>query len=113
MPQFIDPSGNSTFGLGVCARCWQKFPLGELHSDPNSPGLKVCIDDLDQYDPYRLPARKTENITLRFNRPDTDLTPGQPAPLPAERATPDGEIRVVQGGEIRVIQDDPLDGDIA
>lgn len=82
MPIFIDPTGLSTYGIGVCARCWRKFPLEELHSDPNTPGLKVCEDDIDQYDPYRLPARRTEDIHLRFNRPDEQLTDGGSNPNP-------------------------------
>jgi hypothetical protein len=35
----------------------------------------VCKADLDQYDPYRLPARQTEDITLPFTRPDVPLEP--------------------------------------
>ena len=41
--------------------------------DPNFPGMRVCKDDVDQFDPWRLPAIKTENITLRFPRPDTSV----------------------------------------
>jgi hypothetical protein len=48
--------------------------LSELSPDPNYPGLMVCEEDRDEYDPYRLPARQTENITLRFPRPDTPLS---------------------------------------
>jgi hypothetical protein len=33
----------------------------------------VCIDDLDVLDPWRLPARETEVITLPFVRPDTNI----------------------------------------
>jgi hypothetical protein len=47
--------------------------LDDLYSDPNYPGLRVCLEDLDQYDPWRLPARQTEDISLRFPRPDTSL----------------------------------------
>ena len=42
MPRFIDPSGQPTFGLGICARCSRKFPLAALHPDPNYPALMVC-----------------------------------------------------------------------
>jgi hypothetical protein len=47
--------------------------------DPNFPGMRVCKVDLDNFDPWRLPARQTENITLRFARPDVSvaLTPNQ------------------------------------
>jgi hypothetical protein len=47
--------------------------LTQLMSDPNSPGLRVCREDLDQLDPYRLPPRQPDTITLPFVRPDTPL----------------------------------------
>ena len=111
MPVFIDPSGHTTFGIGICDRCSCKFPLDELYSDPNTPGLKVCVNDIDEYDPYRLPARKTENITLRFVRPDIpidDLQLGAVHPAFGlfgviiaigsvnPRITTDGSIRVME-----------------
>jgi hypothetical protein len=47
--------------------------LDELMPDPNSPGLRVCEIDRDQFDPYRLPARQPERITLNFPRPDVPI----------------------------------------
>ena len=41
--------------------------------DPNFPGMRVCKDDLDNFDPWRLPAIQTENIALRFPRPDVSV----------------------------------------
>jgi hypothetical protein len=41
--------------------------------DPNFPGMRVCKVDLDNFDPWRLPARQTENISLRFPRPDVSV----------------------------------------
>ena len=115
MPIFIDPTGRSTFGLGVCSRCWQKFSLEDLYSDPNSPGLKVCLNDLDDYDPYRLPARRTEDITLPFYRPDEDLTAGGPVPNPISlngvRGTVDGNPRITAGGDLRVLESASLGSD--
>lgn len=74
MAYFIDPTGKSTFGIGLCARCSRKFSLTDLSPDPNSPGLMVCLEDLDELDPYRLPARQSERINLDFVRPDVPLT---------------------------------------
>lgn len=74
MSIYLDPTGRTTFGIGICARCSKKFFLDQLYSDPNAPGLMVCKDDLDDFDPYRLPARQAENITLPFTRPDAPLT---------------------------------------
>jgi hypothetical protein len=46
----------------------------QLGPDPNFPGLRVCDQGCrDQFDPYRLAARKTERINLRFNRPDVPI----------------------------------------
>jgi hypothetical protein len=73
MPLYLDTRGRSTLGIGLCARCSRKFSLDDLHSDPNFPGLMVCVADLDEFDPYRLPARQTEDITLRFVRPDESI----------------------------------------
>jgi len=108
MPVFLDPTGKSTFGIGICARCQKKFSLDDLYSDPNSPGLKVCIDDMDQYDPYRLPPRQADKIALRFTRPDQPLTTGGPIPNPISlfgvRATVGGNPRVNAGGSLRVLE---------
>lgn len=75
--------GDSNGPNGICDRCKCCFSLDELMSDPNFPGLRVCRFDLDDYDPYLLPPRETEDITLRFPRPDQVLTiitiaPGDP-----------------------------------
>lgn len=74
MPRFLNTLGRSSLTVAICDRCNRKFPIGELHPDPNSPGLRVCKDDLDELDPYRLPARQTEDITPPFVRPDVPLT---------------------------------------
>lgn len=77
MAKFLDTTGNSTLGVAICARCSRKMPLEELYSDPNSPNLMVCKEDLDQYDPYRLAPRPADQITLPFVRPDLPLTQDQ------------------------------------
>ena len=103
MPVFLDPRGRATYGIGLCARCSRKMFLDELHSDPNSPGLMVCKDDLDVLDPYRLPARQTEDITLPFYRPDVPLNQLD-APVAFETlanrlVTEDGFAIVTEGGQ--------------
>jgi len=106
MSEWLDPSGHTTYGIGLCDRCHEKFPLDQLFPDPNSPGLRVCFADLDVYDPYRLPARQTENIALPFTRPDsplTDVRPGTAFVLGEENspifvlATEDGKALQVEG----------------
>lgn len=76
MSRFIDPTGETTYGIALCARCSRKFKLAELRPDPNYPGLMVCKDDLDEYDPYRLAPRKPDQVVLPFTRPDTAIQEG-------------------------------------
>lgn len=83
MGLYLDTRGMSFQGIGICDRCSRKFPIVELMSDPNYPGLRVCRDDLDELDPYRLPARQTERITLPFVRPDVSVAT-DPAGLVSE-----------------------------
>jgi hypothetical protein len=71
---YLDTRGKQWLAVGLCDRCKRKFPLEELWSDRNNPALKVCKDDLDDYDPYRLPARSGEQIALRHARPDEALS---------------------------------------
>lgn len=80
MPLFLDTRGRSTLGIGICARCSRKMSLDELRPDPNYPGLRVCADDLDDFDPWRLPAPPADQITLEYPRPDTPLYPFEPIP---------------------------------
>ncbi len=73
MPIYIDTTGNSVLSVAVCDRCSRKFAYVDLMPDPNFPGMRVCKDDLDKFDPWRLPARQTEKIALRFPRPDVSI----------------------------------------
>jgi hypothetical protein len=74
MPRFLDTTGNAVISIFICARCKMKRASIEAMPDPNFPGLVVCQQGCaDQKDPYRLPARKTERITIQYPRPDTSV----------------------------------------
>ena len=74
MPRFLNTLGNAVLSVAVCDRCKMKRAHVELRPDPNFPGLQVCGQGCaDDKDPYRLPARKTERITIRFPRPDVSV----------------------------------------
>ena len=76
MPVYSDTRGNSVLSVAICDRCSRKFAYVDLMPDPNFPGMRVCKEDLDQFDPWRLPAIQTENIALRFPRPDVSVATG-------------------------------------
>jgi hypothetical protein len=74
MPRFLNTEGNAVIAIFICDRCKMKRAIIEAMPDPNFPGLKVCQQGCaDQKDPYRLPARKTERITLQYPRPDVSV----------------------------------------
>lgn len=76
---YLNTTGNTTLGIGICQRCNFKFPLGELMDDPNIMGMKVCRADRDDFDPYRMAARPSDKSQLPFVRPDTPIeTPPVP-----------------------------------
>lgn len=104
MGLWLNTLGRTTLGIGICDRCRRKFSLDDLSSDPNSPGLKVCAADKDLYDPYRLPPRKADDITLRFVRPDVDI-----ATSPSGIITEDGDYFLFDGGFEYLIKEEEED----
>jgi len=77
MAIFLDTLGYSDIAIAICDRCKMKRPHAVMRNDPNLPGLRVCNEGCaDELDPYRLPARKTERITIRFPRPDLPIGAG-------------------------------------
>jgi hypothetical protein len=74
MPIYLDTRGLASVAIAVCDRCKMKRPFVTLGPDFNFPGLRVCDQGCrDNMDPYRLPARQTERINLRFPRPDVSI----------------------------------------
>jgi len=73
MGLFLPVRNSGTVAIAVCQRCNKKMPYSELYKDPNN-GMMVCKDDLDIYDPWRLPARVPENISLEYPRTDVMMS---------------------------------------
>lgn len=62
----------SSVAVAICARCGFKRQYAELRQDPNNQ-LWVCAACEDLKDPYDLPARKVESISLQHPRSDEEL----------------------------------------
>ena len=102
MPIFLDTTGMSDIAIAICDRCKMKRAHAVMRNDPNFPGLRVCNEGCaDQLDPYRLPARKTERITIRFPRPDVSVA-----------VTDDNIIATGYGGYVISTQGDDNDGNL-
>ena len=77
MSLFLNTLGGTNVGIGICDRCKMKRPLVRLVPDGNSPGLRVCEDKpgcRDVLDPWRLPARRTEDIAFFDDLRDEGFT---------------------------------------
>jgi hypothetical protein len=108
MSLYLDTRGNANVAIGICGRCSLKYPLVDLHPDPNSPGLMVCGTPgamtgkgtwvggwgcADMLDPYRLRTHETENITLEYPRPDVKLpVPGYVTVAPGDANWPPSQF---------------------
>jgi len=77
--KYLDTSGQKNLAIFICPRCRMKRMYVDMVEDPNTK-LKVCrFGCADQLDPYRLPPRQTENISIQYPRPDEDISnPDEP-----------------------------------
>ncbi len=80
MSKFLNTEGRQNLEVAICDRCGFKRYHDELIPDGNSPGLRVCKPQVrfgcwDPLDPYRLPPRQPDKLTLQWTRPDVPLIP--------------------------------------
>lgn len=75
MSLYLDTRGLTSLSIAVCDRCHMKRSITELAPDPNNPGIRACRDRgcIDQFDPWRLPARSPDQIAVRYPRPDAPI----------------------------------------
>lgn len=93
--------------IAVCDRCNRKMPYQMLKPDGNSPGLRVCPEDWDPKDPWRLPPIQPDPLILRFPRPDVPLTvPPAPAGIDLES----GLSLLLEDGGMFLLEDSPPQG---
>jgi hypothetical protein len=74
MPKYIDVTSKVRWSVAICDRCRFKFAYDDLSPDGDKPGMRVCEKCNDEKDPWALPPRRTEDITLRHPRPDESVT---------------------------------------
>lgn len=72
MSLYLPVKAKGTVAICVCPRCQKKMYYSDLKQDPNNKNW-YCEGCVDIYDPWRLPARRTEEIGLQHPRPDVKL----------------------------------------
>jgi len=73
MPRYLPCKSGASLAIAECPRCHFKVYYADMEKDPNTK-MWMCPKCKDQYDPYRLPARKPENITLYHPRKEEGPT---------------------------------------
>jgi hypothetical protein len=73
MSLYLPINTKGRVSVALCPRCQMKIQYDDLRLDPNNKNW-YCEKCVDIYDPWRLPARKTEDISLDHPRTDTELT---------------------------------------
>lgn len=118
MPKWLNTLGNNVLSIAICDRCKMKRAYSDLRPDGNIPGLKVCGEGCsDQFDPYRLPARQPEKISLRYPRPDADVAQNDDAITtdPNIVNNPNQSIPPITAGEWGIApetSEDDIDGNL-
>ena len=123
MSIWLDTIGNSVLSIAICDRCKMKRAYSNIGQDRNLPGLRVCNEGCnDERDPWRLPARQPEKITIRFPRPDADVAEQQDAittdpytgnnPNQAPNVSPPTPVTEGELGIAPETSEDDLDGNL-
>jgi len=73
MSRYLPPvEVGGSLAIAACPRCKMKMYYGDLGQDPNTMQY-MCRKCVDIYDPYRLPPKAPDDITLQYPRPDEPL----------------------------------------
>lgn len=72
MTKYLNTIGEEVLSIAACPRCKLKIKYVDLVQDPNNLQW-YCRDCVDEFDPYRLPVREGDKLSLQYPRPDEDL----------------------------------------
>lgn len=78
MSKFLNTRGQPVLSPYICDRCKLRGTFSEMMNDPDKQGLWVHKDCADELDPWKLPPRQSEDVTVPNPRPDSfvgSLTP--------------------------------------
>ena len=73
MSLFLPVRSKGNMAIAICPRCQKKVYYSDLRPDPNNLE-RYCGNCVDELDPYKLPPRAPETISLQYPRPDTELS---------------------------------------
>lgn len=74
MSAFLNTMGKSILSPAICDRCHIRGAAADMITDPDKPGLFVHKHCADQYDPWKLPPRQADKISIDHPRPDVSMS---------------------------------------
>ena len=72
MSLYMPVKAHGSVALAICPRCQRKVYQDDLRQDPNNKNW-YCAECVDVKDPWTLPARRPEDISVAHPRPDVEL----------------------------------------
>ena len=78
MSKYLQTEGNNPLTIAICPRCKMKRAYVDFVFDPNTQ-LRVCrFGCADLKDPYRMPSKNPDKLSVKYPRPDEDLVNPDP-----------------------------------
>lgn len=77
MSMYERTEGKSILSPAICDRCRLRGAAADMVPDPDRQGLFVHKHCADQLDPWKLPPRSSEDISIPHPRPDAPVNSGQ------------------------------------
>lgn len=71
MSRFLDTRGQQVLSPYICDRCKLVGKFSDMTRDGDIDGLWVHKDCSDERDPWKLPPRQSEDISVPNPRPDS------------------------------------------
>ena len=84
MSRYLRQRRGRCLAVAICDRCHMKVYLDELVADGNAPGLRVCTDCSDVFDPYRLSPPAPDRLVLKYPRPEVEVPLDEPDTIGTE-----------------------------
>lgn len=84
MSVFLNTEGKSNLAVAICDRCRLRGPNADMVQDGDKPGLWVHAHCADGIDPWKLPPRQSEDVSVPHPRPDTFVGSLGPPLIPGD-----------------------------
>lgn len=76
--------GKTNIANGICDRCRLRMANADMVEDKDKPGIWGHPECMDGIDPWKLPPRQPEDVTVQHPRRDTFVGSPTPPLIPSD-----------------------------